>query len=182
MRNNNRGVSKVGVIIALISALVLLAVVLVVFFTTMKESEGKLEEMLTIEPGITEVSEEEEESLELSEEPSEEGSEEESEELSFEEESAEVPEAEVLEITNPDTLSSGAVPLDSLTDGCSVDGLMVINIINANPGQRFRVSTSYANEQFIYVNGGAIASDINMQAQYRFMKLDAEYVFTEITE
>lgn len=182
MKNDNRGVSKAGIIIALVSALTLLAVVLVVFFTTMKKSEGKLEEMLTIEPGITDVSEGEEESEVVSEEPTEDVSEEESEELSFEEESEEVSEVETLEITNPDTLGSAAVPLDSLTDGCSIDGLMVINIINANPGQRFRVSTSYANEQFIYINGGAIASDINMQAQYRFMKLDAEYVFTEITE
>ncbi len=180
MLKDNRGVSKPIVIIALVVSILILAIVIIIFVITLKKSDGKLEEMITIEPGIHEVSEEESE--EVSEEVSEEISEEESEELSFEEESEEVSEEEVLEITNPDTLSSQAVPLDSLTDGCSVDGLMVINIINANPGQRFRVSTSYANEQFIYINGGAIASDVNMQAQYRYMKLESEHVFTEITE
>lgn len=179
MFKDNRGITKAGIILILVTAVSILIAVVIVFAITMKKSDGKLEEMLTIEPGIIEVSEEESE--EATEHESE-VSEEESEELSFEEESEESTETEAVEITNPDTLSSQTIPLASLTDGCSVDGLMVINIINANPGQRFRVSTSYANEQFIYVNGGAIASDINMQAQYRFMNLDTEYVFTEITE
>lgn len=77
----------------------------------------------------------------------------------------------------PDTQSSDWSS-EGLYDGLVVGGIEVVNIINANPGIRFTVSNPYTAEVIIYVSGGASASDIPADRNYRLTAVDGTYIFT----
>lgn len=126
----------------------------------------------------------------VSEEVSESESENESEETSSEKEddlefasedseSSSVPSETV--IANPDTLDSEYGDLSAfLIDGAVLNGIAVVNVINAHEGVRFRVCTNYGGEQLIYVNGGASVSDISADANFKVSVVEGEYIFTEV--
>lgn len=67
-----------------------------------------------------------------------------------------------------------------LTDGSVIEGIAVVNYINANPDMTFSVYNIYSNESITYVNGGASVEDIPVSATYKITKLQDSYAFTQV--
>jgi len=79
----------------------------------------------------------------------------------------------------PDTLVSSYTGV-ALTDGSVIDGITVVNYINANPDKTFSVYNVYSNESITYVNGGASVGDIPVSATYKVTIMQDSYAFTQV--
>ncbi len=175
---------KHRIIFLIIVAVVLAIVVSIVCFACGKDGGNWLsnllkkdvvEEVVSEEPSVSE-----EQSSEVEEVSEEQESEEES--LDFEEEESvneEILSEDVMSL--PDNLESEYKDLSTkLIDGSVMNGISVVNCINANTNVRFRVISLYNNENLIYVSGGASVSDIAADGSFRVSFVNDEYVFTQI--
>lgn len=79
----------------------------------------------------------------------------------------------------PDVLVSSYSDV-ALTDGSVIDGITVVNYINANPDMTFSVYNIYSNESITYVNGGASVGDIPVSATYKVTIMQDSYAFTQV--